>query len=413
MSNINLPFDIESLEIISQHIDSKGNIVLEVESKGKHSTCHKCGNHATKRYGHAPIITVQHTSILNRPVYLKIKPVRYQCEHCDDGIVTTEQYDWCSRNAKVTHAMEDYIMRSLINSTIEDASKKTLVGYKTVGRVLDRKIGASVDWRSYKELGTIGIDEIALKKGHNDYVTIVSAKSVENLNVIAVLPGRSKATVKEFLASIPAHLKRTVNAVCTDMHDGFVFAAMEVFGKQKLVVDRYHVSKLYREPLDKLRIKEMKRLKKILPKDEYQKLDNMMWVLRKKHECLSEADKSKLAVLYQHSPELKQAHQLCLKLTQIFNTHHSRKSAMAKIHRWIKEVENSSLSLLDGFIKTLKRYKPYIANYFKQRKNSGFVEGLNNKIKVAKRRCYGILKPITIFQRLQLDLCGYDRFSMA
>ena len=234
MSNINLPFDINTLEITSQHIDNKGNITLNVESRCKHSRCHKCGNHATKRYGHAPEITVQHTSILDRPVYLKIKPARYQCEHCDDRTITTEQYDWCSRNAKVTHAMEDYIMRSLINSTIEDASKKTLVGYKTVGRVLSRKVGDSVDWSLYDKLDTIGIDEISMKKGHKDYVTIVSIRTEEKVRVIAVLPGRTKATVKAFLMSIPTHLKRTVKTVCTDMYDGFVFAAMEVFGKQKI-----------------------------------------------------------------------------------------------------------------------------------------------------------------------------------
>ena len=46
--------------------------------------------------------------------------------------------------------------------------------------------------------------------------------------------------------------------------DGFVNAAIEVFGQQAVVVDRYHVAKLYRKPLDQLRIKEMKRLKEEL-----------------------------------------------------------------------------------------------------------------------------------------------------
>ena len=39
-------------------------------------------------------------------------------------------------------------------------------------------------------------------------------------------------------------------------------------------------------------------------------------------------------------------------------------------------------------------------NYFKLRKNSGFVEGLNNKIKGIKRRCYGFFKVESLFQRL-------------
>ncbi len=43
---------------------------------------------------------------------------------------------------------------------------------------------------------------------------------------------------------------------------------------------------------------------------------------------------------------------------------------------------------------------------------SEFVEGLNNKIKTLKRRCYGIPRITTLFQRLYLDLQGYWLFSL-
>ncbi len=56
-------------------------------------------------------------------------------------------------------------------------------------------------------------------------------------------------------------------------------------------------------------------------------------------------------------------------------------------------------------------YKTGILNYFKERKNSGFVEGLNNKINLFKRQCYGIEKVTTLFQRLILDLMGCERFA--
>ena len=79
---------------------------------------------------------------------------------------------------------------------------------------------------------------------------------------------------------------------------------------------------------------------------------------------------------------------------------------MAKINRWISATKKSGLTCFTTFIKTLTKYKPYIANYFKARKNSGVVEGLNNKIKVMKRRCYGLMSTETIFQRLSLDLNG-------
>src|ERR1700677_2944982 len=76
------------------------------------------------------------------------------------------------------------------------------------------------------------------------------------------------------------------------------------------------------------------------------------------------------------------------------------------INRWIKSVEKSDLNIFNGFIITLNKYKPYIGNYFKARRNSGFVEGLNNKIKVLKRRCYGLFNTESLFQRLFLDLQG-------
>jgi len=410
MTDFTLPLDITSLEITAQSIDNKGNITFVVVSRCSDTTCHNCGKRATKIHSKNPPRTIQHTSILDRKVYLQIKPVRYECEHC--GSTTSELYDWCERNAKVTKALEEYIMRNLINSTIEDVSKKLKISYKTIAGVLDREVSKDVDWSKYTNLETLGIDEISDRKGHQDYLAIISAKSkLGELSVIAVLNDRSKDSIKTFLDSIPENLKKTVKSVCTDMYDGFVYAAIEVFGQQVVVVDRYHVSKLYRKPLDKLRIKEMGRLKEELSHEEYSKLEGMMWILRKQHECLTEADKDTLALLYKHSPILKKAHNYALKLTQIFNRHSKRKTAMTKINRWIESVEKSDLKIFNTFIKTLTKYKSSIANYFKARKNSGFVEGLNNKIKVMKRRCYGFFKPESYFQRLFLDLQGYSVYS--
>jgi transposase len=408
MADFTLPLDIESLEIISQHTDSKGNIILTVESKCSKTACHKCGKDATKRYGYGAIMEVRHTSVFDIPVILRIKPVRYECDDCDNHTTTTEKYDWLAEGSKVTKGLEEYILRCVINSTIQDVARKERISYSTISTILFHRVGDSINWDNFSDLHTIGIDEISNRKGFKDFIAIISAKDqYGNLSILAVLDDRKKQTVLDFLESIPEDLKKTVKSVCTDMYDGFVNAAVEVFGQQKVVVDRYHVAKLYRQPLDDLRIKEMKRLKSELPAEEYAKLKDMMWILRKQHECLSEAEKSKLALLYQHSPLLKEAHSCALKLTQIFNTHGDRKSAIAKIDRWIRQVEKSNLTCFDTFVGTLQKYKPSIANYFKARKNSGFVEGLNNKIKVVKRRCYGFTKTESLFQRLTLDLQGF------
>ena len=48
------------------------------------------------------------------------------------------------------------------------------------------------------------------------------------------------------------------------------------FGRQKVIVDRYHVAKLYRNALDSVRIKEMKRLKNLLSAEKYSELEGIM-----------------------------------------------------------------------------------------------------------------------------------------
>ena len=75
------------------------------------------------------------------------------------------------------------------------------------------------------------------------------------------------------------------------------------------------------------------------------------------------------------------------------------------------EVSQSVLTCFDKFLTTLNNWLDQIVNYFAGRFSSGFVEGLNNKIKTTKRRCYGILKTTTLFQRLYLDIEGYRRFA--
>lgn len=84
--------------------------------------------------------------------------------------------------------------------------------------------------------------------------------------------------------------------------------------------------------------------------------------------------------------------------------------ARAKISKWIQKVEESDVTCLKTFIKILKKYDEHISNYFIDRDTSGWVEGINNKVKVIKRRCYGLLDLKHFFQRLFLDLQGYDIF---
>jgi transposase len=300
----------------------------------------------------------------------------------------------------------------LVNSTVEDVSIKEDIGYETVMGIINQYIATEADWSEFQTLEVLGLDEIALKKGHKNFATIATARIRDQIMVLGVLNGRTKGTVVEFLTGIPQKLRDSIHSVCCDMYDGYINAAKEVLGADvKIVIDRFHVAKGYRKGVDNLRKQELKRLNKELPEEDYKQFKGAMWALRKDKEKLSQQEQHVITSLFSHSPLLKLAYGFRNELTSIFEKNLTKIKAMKKISNWKKRVKESRLTCFNNFLSTLDNRMEEITNYFENRLNSGFVEGLNNKIKVIKRRCYGILNVNHLFQRICLDLNGYARFA--
>jgi transposase len=406
--------DIPDVRIIKTEMNATGDFIITVESTVEGSECHRCGRRITKPYGHDREMTLRHLSILGKKTYIRIRPKRYQCRDCEGRPTTTQKASWYEPRSEQTKVYEKHILLALVNSTVTDASVKEDIGYEAVMGIVERYLSGQVNWDECERLEVIGVDEIALKKGHRDFVTIVTARSSEQgeIRLLAVLEDRKKDTVKAFFSSIPKRLRKTVRVVCTDLYDGFVNAAREVFGRRvRIVADRFHVAKLSREGLERLRKREMKRLKKELPEESYRELKGVMWLLRKDEKTLTEEERKVLKRLFAYSPMLALAYIFCCVLTEIFDRDLSVGQAKLTLAAWKQLVEESELECFDGFLSTLEERMDAIANYFAGRHNSGFVEGLNNRIKVIKRRCYGILNIGHLFQRIHLDLAGYSLFA--
>lgn len=411
-----IQLNIPDVKILSIETSKTNDLVITVKSTKKTAICRKCGQEITKVHDYGDAILLRHLPIFGQSVYIRLRPARFECEKCENKPTTTEETSWYNKRSKFTKAYEEWLMRMLINSTVHDVARKEEVSTEDVEGVLSRQIETTVDWDSIGELPYFGLDEIALRKGHKDFVVIVSTRINDAVRILAVLPDRKKETVKAFLVSIPQDIKQSVKTVCSDMYDGYINAVKEVFGsKVKVVIDRFHVAKSYRSCLDSLRKQELKRLKKELHETDYAKLKGAMWALRKNDDHLTMQDKKVLDTLFYYSADLKKAYDLQNRMTAIFNQNISKGEATKLIDDWIHRVKLSELTCFDKFIVTLRNNGDEILNYFyhRQRKNSGFIEGLNNKIKVIKRRCYGIFDINRLFQRISLDLNGFERFCLS
>jgi len=415
-NTITFPLDIPEVEITGAQVNEHGDYIIAVESTRGSAICQHCGCRITKFNGHGREIELRHLPILGRRVYIRLRPKRYECPDCGNKI-STQKSDWYKSRSPHTKAYDRHLMLQLIGSTVEDVSHKEDVGYDAVEGALERCIDTQVNWDEFTEIKIIGIDEIAMTKGRKNYVAIITTKQANgHVALLGILADRKKETVRQFLETIPERLRSTMETVCTDMWDGYVnaaeeFASVHADVSLEVVIDRFHVAKNYRESVDKVRKKECRRLKAELPEDKYEEIKGVMWIVRKNNRDLTSDERKKLNLLFDYSPHLKLAYTFQEELTSIFEINLTVEEGKRRLLKWRDKVSQSTLTCFDKFVITINNWLDKIANYFADRLSSGFVEGLNNKVKTIKRRCYGILKTTTLFQRLYLDLDGYRRFA--
>lgn len=392
--------------------NERGEIVITIESTKGGTRCRKCGKWITKLHGRDEWATIRHLPAFGRVTYLRYRPNRYQCQECEGHPTTSETLEWHDAKSPHSFAYDNHLLLELVNSTVEDVSLKEGITYASMAGVLERRVGARVDWSVITEIEVLGLDEIALKKGHRDYVTLVTGRARdEEIMILGVLPGHEKAEVIEFLRLIPPRIAQTVQTICCDLWEAYTEAVREKLPSARIVADRFHVAKHYRHAADEARKQELHRLKKELSKKEYEKLNGSFRAFRKNAKDLNKEERKVLKRFFAFSAPAQQAHALREQLTAIFDMSLSKKQAQAKIRGWIQKVHNSKLNYYDDFLKLLNIWWEEITNYFIQRENSGFVEGFNNKVKVLKRRCYGIFNLKHLFQRIFLDLNGYRLFA--
>ena len=389
-----------------------GTYSITVESTLEHTICHLCKRRIDTFYRLDDWIILQHLPICGSKVFIRLQPKRFRCPYCSGRPTTTQELPWYRPRSSFTKAYEEYLLMQCINSTIEDVSIKEQVGYDTIEGLLDHYIATKVDWLVYKRLDVVGIDEIALKKGHRDYVVIITVRSADgSIHLLAVLPDRQKETLLAFFNQIPYRLRRTVTNVCCDMCAAYLSAIETVFGFDTIVVDRFHVARHYYDAADAIRKEELARLKEARSEREYGLLKGVMWYFRKRPQDLEPEERDVLDSFFSAAPRARQAYELRESLTRIFETASTKAEALDQLGEWTVTVDASGLTGFDGFIQLLFEHLNGIANYFRDRYTSGFVEGLNTKIKALKRRCYGIFNLDHLFQRITLDLGGYALFG--
>ena len=409
---IQVPLNLPDVRVLSTQRTAQGHWLIRVESTLEGPRCRRCGREIRDLHGLDAVVRLRHLPVFDVPVVVEIRPTRDRCPYCAGNPTTTQRCAWYEPRSPNTKAYAPWALRMLITATVADAARTLGLSEATIDGILDRWIERTVDWTAWEWLGVLGRDEVALKRGHRDVVVLVTAPlEGGGVEIRAVLADRQKETVAAFLRSVPDHLRRTVERACTAMYEGVVSALDADVPWAEIVIERFPVARAYRDCADPVRKKEGKRLTRALPKAAYTELQGAMWPFRQRPADLKPPEWDLLERVFTASPKLEAADHLREDLTEVFERDETKVGATCAMRAWCKRVRASGLAEFERVLGTIDRWLDAITNDFQGRQTSGFVEGFNNRVKVLKRRCYGIFDGGRLFQRLTLDRHGYQRFG--
>jgi len=198
-ASIVIPLDIPHVKVLNTEICPDGRLLIQVESQVETTCCGVCGRTIRCTFGHGQEIRLRHLSAFGLETYICIRPRRARCLACETEPTTTQVLDWYDQRSPHTKAYERYLLKQLVNSTIEDVSQRENVGYDAIASALNRYVGSEIDWDQIDDMNTVGIDEIAMSKGRKNYAAIITARQKDGkVRVLGVLEDRKKTQSRPF-----------------------------------------------------------------------------------------------------------------------------------------------------------------------------------------------------------------------
>lgn len=208
-------------------------------------------------------------------------------------------------------------------------------------------------------------------------MTLISAKN----GILAGFLGKKSEDLSAELKKIPGieNIKKVCIDMCPSFRKGIQLALPEV----ETVSDRFHVVKLLNKNLWNLNKKSFKKLDEV----ERNKFKNVRYLLSKARKQLNKDEKRSLREYFKLNPEIKEVYWKIQDFRKILFKYQGFKRSFVsqKLTEWIQ----GTRKYLGKFIKTLETWWDEVVNACIFKENNGRQEGLNNKIKLIKRRGYG------------------------
>jgi transposase len=381
---------------------------LEVELVAPAGCCARCGRPSCV-VKERPVVRVRDLPIAGRRTVLVWRKRRFRC--CACGCTFTERHDELPSRQRVTRRFRRRLFaRASEGAAHAEVARAEETTRYQVGRAFALGAAAELEARTERRPPRrLSLDEAHHRRGH-ELATIVS--DPDRRCVVEVLEGRSRRVVERYLRSLPALERQAIEAVSIDPYDAYRQAVRQELPRARIVCDPFHLVRGANEALDTVRRQRQhqpaprRRQQGRKPRKESwrQQLFRARHRLLKARERLSFQERRSLCELFEAEPLLAEAWALKEAFRAVYRST-SRSEAEQRLAHFLAAVERAAVPSFSAFAEGIRLWREELLAYFDQPITNGYAEGVINKVKVIKRRAYG-LPTFDGFRQRVLVACG-------
>lgn len=376
-------FPFSRVRIIKQAVFSESAIsqITAVPDQRYDPICHICGNRA-QRISRYEKRAIRDLNLGSMRVWITCSYRKIVCTSCNRIVV--EDLEFFELYSRVTRRLALSIHELCKVLTVNDVAKHFGINWKTVKAIDKYFLEQHHGKTDYEDLRILAVDEIAISKGHR-YLTVV----LDYLSGRVVWTGkdRTKETLGDFFAGMTQEQRQAIEAIAMDMWDPYIHAIKNYVPHVKIVFDLFHVVSGFGKVIDKVRNAEYRKAskegKEVFKGSKYLLLKNKNTIRKK-------GPLEQLKQLLSLNETLNTVYILKDKLKLIWR-YRSRTWAGKALDDWCRMAKTLTHPDINKFANMLQRYSYGILNHCDYQIHTSKLEGVNNKIKVIKRKAYGFL----------------------
>ena len=394
---------------IKEYLKEK-NIYLHLERiPGTEHCCYRCKTKLANKQGGRYRQSLKHLPLFNFRTKISFWRQKGYCPKCKK--IRSEYVDFISEFTP--HHTQEYswwVGKLCEITSVLQASNFTHNDDMTVWRMDFARMKQMLSNYKIPEPRRITVDEVYARKKDkptdrsksDKYFTVIS--DIDTGKVIWVAESRRKEALVQFFLLIGEKACEKIKVVATDDHSSYESAVREYCPKATHVLDRFHIMKNFTEAVNEARKKLHNQLVYENPAFKLTAGKNK-WIFLKKASKRTHKETIHISKVLGLNHRVAYLEMIKERMMDFYNAKSRREALniLREVKQWIDEGRFKDLQAwYKNFYRNLKKVLTFFTHPF----TTALSEGINNVIKMLKRRAFGY-RNMFYFRLKIMQVCGY------